>query len=211
MSSPALLWYFADPMCSWCWGFSPIIEKIRSSFDEQLNIVLMLGGLRPGMKEPMSGKLREEILHHWREVHKMSGQPFSFDGAMPDGFIYDTEPACRAVITVAKLKPEKIFSSFKAIQSAFYVDQIDVTDMENLAQLANAQGVDRVQFLQYFESDEAKESARQHVQATRQAGVTGFPSLVLQQGLDFQFIAKGYRAFEELNTLILDWLARHPK
>ena len=22
--------YFADPMCSWCWGFAPVIEKIAA-------------------------------------------------------------------------------------------------------------------------------------------------------------------------------------
>ena len=28
MDEPHLI-YFADPMCSWCYGFSPVIEDIR--------------------------------------------------------------------------------------------------------------------------------------------------------------------------------------
>ncbi|MDH5427723.1 MAG: DsbA family protein, partial [Nitrospirota bacterium] len=28
MMSPTLI-YVADPMCSWCWGFSPVLEEIR--------------------------------------------------------------------------------------------------------------------------------------------------------------------------------------
>ena len=210
MPQSTILWYFADPMCSWCWGFSSIIENIRSTYDEQLAMALMLGGLRPGTTEPMSTKMREEILHHWHEVQKKTGQSFSFEGAMPEGFIYDTEPASRAVVTVAQLNPDKIFSYFQSVQSAFYVDLIDVTKVDNLAELASQQGFTPEQFLAHFNSEAVKQKTQQHFQGTRQAGVTGFPSLVLQNGSDFQFIAKGYRPFDELNLLIETWLEQHP-
>ncbi len=31
MPHPHLV-YVADPMCSWCWGFSPVIDAIRERF-----------------------------------------------------------------------------------------------------------------------------------------------------------------------------------
>ena len=96
----------------------------------------MLGGLRPGTTEPMSAKSREEILHHWRDVHEMTGQAFTFEGVMPDGFVYDTEPPSRAVITVAELLPEAIFPYFKSVQEAFYTKQQDITHTRTLATLA---------------------------------------------------------------------------
>jgi hypothetical protein len=80
MADP-ILWYFADPMCSWCWGFAPVIEQVREAFHERTKIALVLGGLRPGTTEPMSPQAREDILHHWRQVHELSGQDFRFDGA----------------------------------------------------------------------------------------------------------------------------------
>ena len=100
MAQERILWYFADPMCSWCWGFTPAIGAIKESYSDRLKIALMLGGLRPGTTEPVTPKFREETLHHWQDVHKMTGQPFAFEGAMPEGFVYDTEPASRAVIAV---------------------------------------------------------------------------------------------------------------
>lgn len=51
---PSHLLYIADPMCSWCWGFSPIIEKVRDHFGEALPMELLMGGLRPGTEEPMT-------------------------------------------------------------------------------------------------------------------------------------------------------------
>ena len=103
MTKPSrILWYFADPMCSWCWGFAPVISAIKEAYADRLKGALVLCGLRPGTTEPMTAALREEILHHWHEVHRRTGQPFIFDDAMPAGFVYDTEPPSRAVVAVAR-------------------------------------------------------------------------------------------------------------
>ncbi len=214
MLSSTILWYFADPMCSWCWGFSPILEKIQATYDEHLNIALMLGGLRPGVPgeitPPMTAQLRGDILHHWHEVEKMTGQTFNFEDAMPEGFVYDTEPASRAVVAVAQLSSDQIFAYFKSIQTAFYVEQIDVTDTDNLVDLASKIGIARDLFLKQFHSETVKKITQQHFQGARQAGVTGFPSLVIQDGSDFNFISKGYRPFEEISSLINNWIKIHP-
>lgn len=104
------LWYVADPMCSWCWGFSPVIEAIRREYGSRFEVELLLGGLRPGTQHPMPSAQREQILHHWRAVQQQTAQPFRFEGAMPEGFVYDTEPASRAVIAVSLINREAIFS-----------------------------------------------------------------------------------------------------
>jgi len=210
MSPSSILWYFADPMCSWCWGFSPVIEQLRSIYDKRLNIALMLGGLRPGTTESISAQMRDEILHHWHEVHKLTGQSFSFEGALPEGFVYDTEPACRAVISVAQLGKDKIFPYFISIQSAFYIDQVDVTLAGNLATLANQQGFTSDQFLTHFHSDAVLQKTKLQFQGTQQAGVSGFPSLVLQNDTDFQFITRGYCPFDDISLKIEAWLEQYP-
>ena len=87
-----LLWYIADPMCSWCWGFTPVMDEVRKTYGDRVELVIVPGGLRPGTKDPLPAGQREEILHHWHTVHRTTGQPFRFEGAMPEGFIYDTEP-----------------------------------------------------------------------------------------------------------------------
>ena len=87
-----ILWYVADPMCSWCWGFAPVIEQVRNSYRDRSKMELLLGGLRPGTKHPLPVAQRQEILGHWQAVHRATGQVFQFAGAMPEGFIYDTEP-----------------------------------------------------------------------------------------------------------------------
>ena len=29
------LYYVADPMCSWCWGFQPVLEKVKEAVPEE--------------------------------------------------------------------------------------------------------------------------------------------------------------------------------
>ncbi|MEW5966449.1 MAG: DsbA family protein [Pseudomonadota bacterium] len=200
MSAP-ILWYFADPMCSWCWGFSPAIATLRDAYRERLRIALVLGGLRHETA-PMSAAQREAILHHWRAVHDRTGQPFQFDGALPEGFVYDTEPACRAVATMGGLDPALTFPLFQAIQSAFYAEGRDVTQAQTLTALAAGLGVDAGQFRTAFASDEARARVQAHFRQTRLAGVRGFPALILQQDAQLTPIASGCQPLDTVRAAL---------
>jgi putative protein-disulfide isomerase len=208
MPTQRILWYFADPMCSWCWGFAPVISAIKEAYSDRVKIALMLGGLRPGTTEPMTPKSREEILHHWRDVHRMTGQPFAFEGVMPEGFIYDTEPPSRAVIAVADINPEAIFPYFKSVQEAFYALGRNVTQPDTLADLAEQHNIEKTVFLDRFRSDEMQKKTQTHFQIARESGVRGFPTVVLQDGTTGTLLTNGYRPFEELQPAIDQWFSQ---
>lgn len=197
MTQP-VLWYFADPMCSWCWGFTPVISAIKEQFADKIKLALVLGGLRPGTSEPMDEQLRDDILHHWRDVQKMTGQDFAFDGALPPGFVYNTEPPSRAVLSFAELAPDETLAYFKRVQQAFYVEQTDVTRRDNLLALANEFGVDGDKFVEHFESDAMHEKTMMHFKQARQLGISGFPTTILQKDDSFTLLAGGYKSFAEL-------------
>lgn len=203
-----VLWYFADPMCSWCWGFSPVIERIREDYRDHMKVALILGGLRVGTTLAISDQQRQEILQHWHAVHAKTGQPFRFDGALGEGFVYDTEPACRAVVAMAQQAPAAVFALFKAIQAAFYGEGMDVTHPQVLAQLAEGQGMEKADFLAAFESDAVRQKTLAHFQMARKLAVRGFPTLVLQRGEQHQVLTTGYHALAELQPDIDAWLAR---
>ena len=197
-----VLWYFADPMCSWCWGFSPVITRIKNDFGDQLNVSLNLGGLRPGTVEPISDELRDEILHHWHEVHRLTGQDFLFDNAIPPGFIYDTEPASRAVLTFEKIQPENALAYFSSIQSAFYAQRLNVTHEDVLIKLAESLAIDPKEFQALFVSADMRALTQEHFKRSRQMGVQGFPSLVWQHDTQTETLSRGYLPWENIAELI---------
>jgi putative protein-disulfide isomerase len=193
-------------MCSWCWGFTPTFDRIRERFDQELRFALVMGGLRPYTKEMVTDSFREEILHHWRDVQEMTGQAFSFEGAMPEGFIYDSEPPARAVLTAGRLEPERGFEIFKAIQQAFYVNQIDITRTDQLVELLSGFGIQKRAFLVLFESEELRAMTQQHFVQTRQYGVRGFPTLTLGPKEHPIIITSGYQPFSNIESRIKSWL-----
>ncbi len=205
--NPPLLWYFADPMCSWCWGFSPVIETLRDEYRERMKIALVLGGLRPGETAPMTAAGREDILHHWHQVHERTGQPFRFEDALPEGFVYDTEPASRAVAAIGGIESALIFPLFKAIQSGFYAEGRDVTQADVLAELAAGLGVAAARFLSAFDSDEARARTQAHFRQARQAGVRGFPTLIVQRDAQLHPVSNGCQPLETVRAAIETCLA----
>ncbi len=130
----ARLLYVMDPMCSWCWGFAPVAEALsRQAAADGVAFHLVAGGLRAGHGAALDPNTRGYILGHWQTVQQTTGQPFRFDDALPEGFVYDTEPACRALVAARSLDEESAWPLVRAIQRAFYAEGRDVTQAAVLA------------------------------------------------------------------------------
>jgi putative protein-disulfide isomerase len=199
----AKLIYIADPMCSWCYGFGPELSRLLEGLpDTPVDIVL--GGLRANNTEVMDEAMKATLLSHWREVNEMSGLPFRDDGLAHQGFIYNTEPACRAVVAARMLVPHAAFHVFQAIQHAFYAEGLDVTQSEVLAKVAadalTRAGLptDAASFQATWASDAALAATETDFVQTRRWEITGFPTLVLQRGERLDLVNSGYARTEIL-------------
>ncbi|MGF1467843.1 MAG: DsbA family protein [Sandaracinaceae bacterium] len=199
---------FADPMCSWCWGFSPVVEALRERFDQEAPMSLVLGGLRPGAQEPLDDKAKAMIRGHWEHVAEMTGQPFDHAFFEREGFRYNTEPACRAAVTVRALLPELAFPYLAELHHAFYAENRDITDREVLAELAVGLGIDKDRFERCFEGDEARAQAQRDFLLSRHLGVSGFPTLIAKRGKEYGVVTVGYRPRKHLEPALSAWLAK---
>lgn len=203
---PTLL-YCADPMCSWCWGFSPVLEAVARDYGSRLQIEVLVGGLRAGHTRPTDARFREEIFGHWRAVAATTGQSFNYEGALPDGFVYDTEPACRAVVTVREIAPTVTLAFLHRLHHAFYMDQRDVTAASMLASLAASVNVDSVEFSQRFASRATQERTERHFALVRELGVRGFPTVLVADGERISALCTGYQSYANLAQSLEWWLA----
>jgi putative protein-disulfide isomerase len=197
------LLYFADPLCSWCYGFGPELSRFLARRPEG-GIDLVMGGLRAGNTEPMSSAFREMLRAHWRHVADASGLPFAEELLERDDFIYDTEPPCRGVVTARGLDPAKAFAFFKAVQSAFYRDGREVTRALVLADIAAESGYDRAEFLGALEAIEMREATRNDFALAQSLGVTGFPTLAAAQGSALYLVTSGYVTDDVLDLRIAE-------
>jgi len=199
--------YFADPMCSWCWGFAPVISEIHRSCEDVATLNIVAGGLRAGETRAMDDQAKAAIRHHWQNVEAASGQPFSYAFFEREGFVYDTAPACRAVIVMRDLSPGHVLKYFKTVQHAFYAENQDVTDMIVLTELAERFDVSAEQFLASYTAPETGEALLEDFRITQALGVPGFPAVLLQDTNGYTPLTAGYHPLDELKPALERWLA----
>lgn len=201
--------YFADPMCSWCYGFAPVMEKLASHFAGRLPVRLVMGGLRAGNRQPMRPQDRDYIRSAWTRVSEASGQPFDFGFFERETFTYDTEPACRAVVAMRRLAPDRALAFKARVSSAFYGHNRDITQDEVLADIGAEAGMDRAAFLAELAGEEARNETFGDFLVAKQSGVEGFPLLAAgSQATGYALVTQGFRPIDGLIEAIEDWLAQ---
>jgi putative protein-disulfide isomerase len=201
--------YFADPMCSWCYGFGPVMQSLADHFEGRLPVRVVMGGLRAGNRQPMRDKDRNYIRGAWKAVHDASGQPFDDAFFERETFTYDTEPPCRAVVTMRRRAPDETLSFSRRVSSAFYAHNRDVTDDEVLADIAAEAGQDREAFLAELQSESARNETFGDFLMAKQSGVEGFPVLAAgTQAGGYALVTQGFRPIDGLVEAIEDWLTQ---
>lgn len=203
------LLYVMDPMCSWCWGFANVAQAlVEQAQASGVAVHLVMGGLRTGSGAALDPATRRYIIEHWQAVATTTGQRFRFDDALPDGFVYDTEPACRAVVAARHLEPEFAFRLVGLIQHAFYVQGRDVTQAAVLTELAEQAGLPRIEFAEAFDSAERLAETQADFAWVQGLGIAGFPTLLAERDGQLALLTNGYQALEQLSPLLERWLAR---
>jgi putative protein-disulfide isomerase len=195
--------YIADPMCSWCYGFGRSDDALLAEpgAAAPLKLALVMGGLRPFTTDAMTPARIDEILGHWQHVHDASGQPFAaapHTALHEPGFVYDTEPASRAVVAVRSRWPVQVWRYFKAVQRAFYADAKNVTRAEVLADLAEALGLPRAEFAHAFASQAMREATLADFSQAQAWGIRGFPAVVAEHDGALHLVTQGYLGADAL-------------
>jgi len=199
--------YVADPMCSWCYGFAPVITALVERFQDRLGLQLMVGGLRAGNTNAMRPEDKEYIRNAWTRVKAATGQPFDHAFFEREGFVYDTEPACRGVVTARRLQPEGALSFMGRVSRAFYAENRDMTSAGEIAKVAEETGLDRDEFSAAFEATETRNETFRDFLAAQELGIRGFPTLIAgseQKG--YALVTNGYRPLDDLAGPLERWL-----
>lgn len=206
--------YVVDPMCSWCYGFAKPMDELLSQpgAHAPLQLALVMGGLRPFTTEPITPERANELAGHWKHVAEASGQPFAqapHTALHLPGFVYDTEPAARAVVTVRMHWPKLVWRYLKAVQHAFYAEGQNVVQAEVLANVAEGLGIARADFAKAFASQEMRDATRADFAQAQQWGIRGFPALIAEHGDHLHLVAQGYLPIDGLRQQLTAATSAH--
>ena len=203
--------YVGDPMCSWCWGFAPVLERLDARFHVPLQVIA--GGLRPGAAaEPLDELMRRVLINHWQAVEERSGQPFDLAVLDRDDWIYDTLVPDTAVVTMRTLNEPETLAFFARLQRSFYAEAVDITDPDEYPRLLEEFDVDTNTFIEQLASAEMATLTYGDFQTARRLGVNGFPTLLLRDGDTAFVVTRGYLPYEPLESALRGFLEeRHPQ
>jgi len=200
------LLYFADPMCSWCWGFAPVTRKIEETYGDQLPFRLFMGGLRPGNTKVMDDRAKADTRGHWDHVTELSGQPFDYAFFEREDWVYDTDPASRALVAARRLDENKAMAFLRALHEAFYTQNRDVTDTDTLVTIATEFGFDGDAFRDAFEDPETTQETHADYWYAQNAGIRGFPALIAVRDEKAAAVTFGFQTWEALAPGLDEWM-----
>ena len=203
---PSLI-YVADPMCSWCYAFGPELAALLEGLPG-MPVQVVTGGLRPYTREAASDELKAQLRTHWKQVRERSGLPCEPKAVERDGFVYDTEPACRAVVTARLRAPDTALYVLHEIQRAFYAEGRDVTDPATLVEIAAAAmteagtPTDAADFTATWASEQAIRATNDEFMLANRWEVSGFPTLILERDGQLDLVSSGYVPMPQLIELL---------
>lgn len=187
-----VLYYVADPMCSWCWGFHSVLTQVKAALPSDVPLVYVMGGLARDSDEPMPEETQTYVKNAWRQVTAETGATFNWDFWERCQPRRSTYPSCRAFYA-AKAQGEAFgVLMFEAIQRAYYQEARNPSNGETLVAVAGEIGLDTARFVKDLKSKAIEQEMQEGFQVRRSLNANEFPSLVAQVDDAVHFLVRGY-------------------
>lgn len=203
-----VLYYAHDPMCSWCWGFGPVLQDLCERLPAQLRQQRLLGGLAEDTDEVMPLDQQQRIQATWQRIEQtIPGIHFNFEFWQRCRPRRSTWATCRAVIA-ARAQGEAFDKAMtRAIQQAYYLQARNPSDTDTLVELAGELQLDVPAFRQALDADETVHQLDREMLQCEQLRIGSFPALVLESGSSRWPVPVDYLDSAPMLALINDLLA----
>ncbi len=200
-----ILIYIFDPLCGWCYGFSPVIRQLHAELGGQFHFEVWSGGMVTGDRvQPMS-VMKDYILQAIPRLEATTGVVVGtpFRERLIDGTtISNSEPPSRAFTLLKQAAPDRQVYWGSAIQQVIYVEGKDANLPETYFALASEAGMEEQDFLSRWNDPATAAATQAEFEQVAKIGVRGFPSLLLYHNEQLMQVAYGYRTFESLYGML---------
>lgn len=203
---PVIL-YAQDALCGWCYGFAPVIDRVRTELNDSISLRPIHGGLWPGAgARKMDHFLISHLLVGMPQVTAATGQIFGqafIEKIVQNSeFIYDTEPAARAAIVVRDINPAREYDFIKDIQINFFQLGHDPTVPSTFTRITEGYGINSAEFMEKYHSREIIDKTWQEFKTCKNWGVTVFPTFLYSNNKHIKILMSGSRPFEYIAHLV---------
>lgn len=206
MEKPQLMYIF-DPFCGWCYGFSPVIKKLKDNFQDVFDFKVYTGGMVLGERVGTIGEKFAYIKNGAAaQVEQTTGvvfgEAFKQNILEPGDYIVNSEPPSIAFTTLRALAPGNDVEIAHDMQNALYFEGKSFNDTDTYLELANKYSIDQKEFTRIYENPEARERTYAEFQMIQQLGVQGYPTVVVVIGEQGYLVSRGYQPYEQISATL---------
>jgi putative protein-disulfide isomerase len=199
--------YFFDPLCGWCYGFSPVLMRLYEELHDAVDFVAHPGGMIVGERVGPLGEKASYIKGAIGPLEARTGVRFSdaYRAALDDGTrIQNSVPPSRALTVLARLdgNTSRTVPFAHDLLEANFAHAYDLADPAVLLEIAARYGLDEPTFLTSFTDPDTAAFTQAGFTAASQIGITGFPTLVLRQGNQGTIVSRGWAPYEQVRAAI---------
>lgn len=196
--------YIYDAYCGWCYGFSPVINRLHQEHSSQYGFLVLSGGLIRGERiGPMDKSTAEYIRKATPRLEEYTGVKVS------DTYLAQLDnpsrrnnsniPA-RALVVLRKYAPERSVEFASWLQKKLFNDVADLSKEEVYKEAATAFGLNPDTFIREMQA--AQPAVDAEFEMVQSWGINGFPAVILDRGDTLIALSNGYAPFEELNKAL---------
>ncbi len=192
--------YVYDALCGWCYGFSPVIQKLVN--DKNLECEVVSGGMITGDRIGPIGDVAGYISTAYKDVEQRSGVKFGtsfLKDILEDGrAIFTSIPAAIAMAAFKELRPASQLAFAAAIQKAIYYYGHQPIENQTYIDLAKAHGIDAHQFSSMMDDSRYRQKAEEEFKLSSKLNVNGFPTVFIVEDHQAVVITRGFADYEQL-------------
>jgi putative protein-disulfide isomerase len=199
--------YVYDALCGWCYGFSPVISKFYYKHRNNFDFEVISGGMIIDNRIGPIGEVASYIKSAYKIVEKETGVTFGkefLDKILSEGeAIFTSIPPAIALSVFKTLDSEYSLEYAVELQKAIYFHGIKPENLDAYGQIASKFGLDAKAFVLKMKDPMYKKYAEEEFKTATTLGVTGFPSVFVEnEGVYYQ-IGNAYLPFHILEKNFL--------
>jgi len=200
-----MIFYCYDAYCGWCYGFSPVINKLATEYSQTFDIEVLSGGMILPESPRSISAASSYIQKEYKSVEERTGIKFGedylwhiFNPDKSDWFPNSEKPAI-AMCIFKEYYPDLQPMFASDLQYSLHYEGRDLCDDEAYRHLLTKFELPPDEFYTKLRSEEYKEKAAYEFALVKQLHVTGFPTVLLQATeAKFYLLARGYTDYNSL-------------
>lgn len=198
--------YLYDPLCGWCYGFSPVIVQWQKQLGTEIPFTVLAGGMIVGERVGPIGEVAPYVKTAYKRVEDLSGVRFgqAFLDMMDAGgrTIFNSEPPSRAAYILKDAKPYAALEIAHGVQDVIYKLGLDPNLSSSYHLLAEQMGMAVDTFDKQFESHEYHLAVQDEFAQVGRFGVSGFPTVVYRNRDQYYLVSNGFTTLDVLDATL---------